>query len=154
MDIYAYIKRDHLRVADLMQQLLDIRLAAFHRRLFDQIKTELLVHTEAEERTFYRAIDAAGRDQATEEEMAHAIHDHGDIRALLQELTDMSENNEMWMVKFGELKHAVEHHVQDEESNVWKKARMVLTPDQERTLARDMNREKQKLLSEVAIAAA
>ena len=153
MDIYAYIKRDHLKVADLMQQLLDIRLAAFHRRLFDQIKTDLLLHTEAEERTFYRAMEAATREQATGEEMAHAVHDHGEIRALLDELTELSENNEMWMVKFGELKHAVEHHVQDEETNVWKKARMVLTHDQERTLARDMDREKQKLLNEVQVAA-
>ncbi len=153
MDIYAYIKRDHLKVADLMQQLLDIRLAAFHRRLFDQIKTDLLLHTEAEERTFYRAMEAATREQATGEEMAHAVHDHGEIRALLDELTELSENNEMWMVKFGELKHAVAHHVQDEETNVWKKARMVLTHDQERTLARDMDREKQKLLSEIQVAA-
>ncbi len=153
MDIYAYIKRDHLKVADLMQQLLDIRLAAFHRRLFDQIKSELTLHTEAEEKTFYRAIAAATHEQATEEEMSHAFHDHAEIRDLLQELTDLSENDEMWMVKFGELKHAVEHHVQDEEVNVWKKARMVLSADQERTLARDMDREKQKLLNEVLIAA-
>ena len=153
MDIYAYIKRDHLKVADLMQQLLDIRLAAFHRRLFDQIKGELLVHTEAEERTFYRAIDAATREQATEDNMAHAFHDHGEIRALLHELTELSENDEMWMVTFGELKHAVEHHVEDEETNVWKKARMVLTPSQESRLARDMDREKQKILNEVEVAA-
>ena len=153
MDIYAYIKRDHLKVADLMQQLLDIRLAAFHRRLFDQIKPELFLHTEAEERTFYRAIEAATRESATEEEMAHAFDDHAEIRTLLQDLTDLSENDEMWMVKFGELKHAVEHHVQDEETNVWKKARMVLSPTQEQTLARDMDREKQKLLNEVLIAA-
>lgn len=153
MDIYAYIKRDHLKVADLMQQLLDIRLAAFHRRLFDQIKTELLLHTEAEERIFYRAIDQAAGEQATEEEMAHAFDDHSEIRGLLQELSELSENDEMWMVKFGELKHAVEHHIQDEESHVWKKARMVLSSDQERTLARDMDREKQKLLNEVVIAA-
>lgn len=153
MDIYAYIKRDHLRVADLMQQLLDIRLAAFHRRLFDQIKTELTLHTEAEEKTFYRAIEAATREQATEEEMSHAFDDHAEIRDLLQELTELSENDEIWMVKFGELKHAVEHHVLDEESHVWKKARMVLSPDQERTLARDMDREKQKLLNEVLVAA-
>jgi len=153
MDIYAYIKRDHLKVADLMQQLLDIRLAAFHRRMFDQIKTELLLHTEAEERTFYKAINLTAREQATEDEMGHAFHEHGEIRNLLQELTDLSENNEMWMVKFGELKHAVEHHVIEEESYVWKKARMVLSPDQERTLARDMDREKQKLLSEMQVAA-
>ena len=153
MDIYAYIKRDHLKVADLMQQLLDIRLAAFHRRLFEQIKGELLLHTEAEERTFYRAIEAATREPATEEEMAHAFDDHSEIRGLLQDLTELSENDEMWMVKFGELKHAVEHHVQDEETNVWKKARLVLTPMQESRLARDMDREKQKLLNEVLVAA-
>ncbi len=153
MDIYAYIKRDHLKVADLMQQLLDIRLAAFHRRLFDQIKSELMLHTEAEERTFYRAIDAATREPATAEEMEHAFHDHGEIRALVQELTDLSENDEMWMVKFGALKQAVEHHVEDEETNVWKKARMVLTSDQERKLARDMDREKQKILNDVQVAA-
>jgi len=85
--------------------------------------------------------------------MAHAFHDHGEIRALLQELTELSENNEMWMVKFGELKHAVEHHVDDEQTNVWKKARMVLSSDQERTLARDMDREKRKILNEVQVPA-
>ena len=153
MDIYAYIKRDHLKVADLMQQLLDIRLAAFHRRLFDQIKTELLLHTEAEERTFYRAIEEATRQQADQEEMTHAFDDHIEIRDLLHELSELSENDEMWMVKFGELKHAVEHHVHDEETNVWKKARMVLTADQESRLARDMDREKQKLLNEIVVLA-
>jgi hypothetical protein len=153
MDIYAYIKRDHLKVADLMQQLLDIRLAAFHRRLFDQIKTELLLHTEAEERTFYRAIEVATRERATEDDMVHAFDDHAEIRNLVQDLTDLSENDEMWMVKFGELKHAVEHHVNDEETNLWKKARMVLSPSQEQALARDMDREKQKILNEVLVAA-
>ena len=153
MDIYAYIKRDHLKVADLMQQLLDIRLAAFHQRLFEQIRHELWLHTEAEERTFYRAIREGSTDEAAREAMAHADEEHGEIRALLDELGDLSVNNEMWMVKFGELKHAVEHHVFDEEAHVWKKARMVLTSDQERTLARDMDREKQRLLNEVQIAA-
>ena len=155
MDIYAYIKRDHLKVADLMQQLLDIRLAALHRRLFDQIKTELRLHTEAEERTFYRAIEAATHEQATEEEMAHAFDDHAEIRALVQDLTDTSENDEMWMVKFGELKHAVEHHVEDEETHVWKKARMVLSATQERTAwpARYGSRKSRSFSTKVLVAA-
>ncbi|MGZ3298229.1 MAG: hemerythrin domain-containing protein [Asticcacaulis sp.] len=154
MDIYTYIKRDHMRVTELMQQLLDIRLAAFHRRLFDQIKSELLLHTEAEERTFYKAIEAASRHQALPDEtlsdpMVHAHNEHEDIRRLLDELTEMSENNEMWMVKFGELKHAVTHHVEEEETEVWKKARLLLMPAQEQMLARDMDREKQKLRAEI-----
>lgn len=153
MDIYAYIKRDHLKVADLMQQLLDIRLAAFHQRLFEQIRHELWLHTEAEERTFYRAIRAASADEAAREEMDHADEEHGEIRDLIDQLATLSVNDEMWMVKFGELKHAIEHHVHDEETNLWKKARMVLTSDQERTLARDMDREKQRMLNEVQIAA-
>ncbi|MEI9904541.1 MAG: hemerythrin domain-containing protein [Asticcacaulis sp.] len=56
MDIYAYIKSDHRKVARLIDDLMAINLPYVRQQIFNQIRTELSLHAEAEEATFYTAI--------------------------------------------------------------------------------------------------
>lgn len=150
MDIYAYLKNDHRRVAKLMTDLLDIRLPAIRQTLFAQIRAELCVHADAEERTFYKALTDAARDAGMTDKMRHAEEEHDEVRELLDVLTDTPVSSDFWLEKFGELKHAVEHHVREEEGEVFKLAQSLLSRETARRLANDMDALKTVLLLEPA----
>ncbi len=150
MDIYAYLKTDHRRVAKLMTDLLDIRLPAIRQNLFGQIRLELAVHADAEERTFYKAITDAARDKGVAAKIVHSEEEHDEIRELLEVLNDTPVSSDFWLEKFGELKHAVEHHVQEEENEVFNLAQSLLSRETARRLANDMDALKTVLLLEPA----
>ncbi|HVZ28786.1 MAG TPA: hemerythrin domain-containing protein [Asticcacaulis sp.] len=150
MDIYAYLRSDHRRIAKLVTELLDIRLPAIRQTLFEQIRAELSVHAAAEERTFYRTLVDAARDQGVAEKMARSEAEHDEIRELLDVLSDTPVSSDFWLEKFGELKHAVEHHVQEEEGEVFELAPTLLDRETALRLGNDMDALKTVLLLEPA----
>ncbi|MFT4077558.1 MAG: hypothetical protein QM647_18675 [Asticcacaulis sp.] len=64
MDIYKYLKKDHDKVADLMEQVIVTKDLSERQTLFETIKMELSLHADTEEKTFYKAIDDATRSKA------------------------------------------------------------------------------------------
>ena len=71
MDIYKYLKKDHDKVADLMEQVISTKDLAERQSLFETIKLDLSLHADTEEQTFYKAIDDATRSKAVEEKVEH-----------------------------------------------------------------------------------
>jgi hemerythrin superfamily protein len=145
MDIYNYIRQDHRNVAVLMDELLSLNLSHVQERIFHKLRVELSLHTEAEEQTFYKAVQEASERANVEDRIVHAREDHDEIRDLLNFLVNESIAGPRWMEKFGELKHAVEHHVKEEEVEIFAKARRLLSDDEAKHLARDMAMVKQRI---------
>ena len=145
MDIYNYIRQDHRNVAALMDELLSINLSAVQERIFHKLRVELSLHAEAEEQTFYKALQDASERANVEDRIVHAREDHDEIRDLLTFLVNESIAGPRWMEKFGELKHAVEHHVKEEEVEIFAKARRLLSDEDAKHLAREMAMVKQRI---------
>ncbi len=145
MDIFDYLIRDHRKVAGLMDELLDINLQWVQQRIFEDIKAELILHAEAEEKIFYAALSAAALDAELDWQLDHSAHDHDDIRRFLDQLTAEGLTSPKWMMIFGELKYAVEHHVEEEEGRIFPLARPLITPPQAFRLGVEMDRVKQEL---------
>ena len=149
MDIYAYLKKDHKAVASLMDQVIASSDPTERRRLFETIKTELTLHADSEEQTFYKAVEDATRAKAVEEQMEHAHHEHDDIREYLVKLSDLAAEDEQWIETFGEFKHAVSHHVEEEEGDVFEKARKYLDHNDAVELAKEMDELKQQYRAKI-----
>ncbi len=147
MDIYNYLKKDHRKVSDLMEQLLAARSADRREKIFEDIKYELTLHAETEQATFYAALE---NEKETSEKIEHAEEEHGEIKQYLAKLSKMSPESEKWIEVFGEFKHAVEHHVQEEEGDIFEKAKQVLSDSQAEKLAVKMDELKQKAMRKVA----
>jgi iron-sulfur cluster repair protein YtfE (RIC family) len=126
MDIYAHIAADHSRIAKLIDDLLSINVQAVRQGLFEQLKAELNLHIYAKEQIFYRTLLEAGQGPQLKTGIEHAVHAHDEIRELLKRLSAESFTSSSWMVMFGELKHAVEHHIDDEETVIFAQARQIL----------------------------
>ncbi|MEI9905142.1 MAG: hemerythrin domain-containing protein [Asticcacaulis sp.] len=149
MDIYSYLKKDHRMVADLMDQVVASRDPAERQSLFETIKSELTLHADTEEVTFYKAIENATRAKPVEEQMEHAHHEHDEIREYLAKLTETPIAEEAWIETFGEFKHSVAHHVEEEEGDIFEKAKKYLSAEEATQLAKDMNALKQQQKAEM-----
>ncbi len=144
MDIYGYIKKDHQKVASLMDQVVASSDPDERARLFTTIRSELILHLDSEQVTFYKAIEDATRAKAVEEQMEHAEKEHDEVRRYLDKLAGLDVHEEAWIETFGEFKHAVAHHVEEEEGDVWEKAKKYLSHDEAVQLAKDMDAAKKR----------
>ncbi|ESQ93343.1 hemerythrin [Asticcacaulis sp. AC460] len=153
MDIYNYLKKDHQKVADLMQQVIDTKDLGDRQALFETIKQELTLHADSEEKTFYDAIEKATRSHAVEEKIEHANHEHDEIRDYLHKLSTTPIEEELWIETFGEFKHSVAHHVEEEEGEIFEKAKKYLSSHEATKLAKEMDALKQELKEQLEVPA-
>jgi hemerythrin superfamily protein len=153
MDIYSYLKKDHKLVADLMESVVASQDADERKAIFTKIKQELTLHADTEEVTFYKAIEDATRSQNVQEKMEHADSEHNEIREYLEKLSSIPIESEEWIEQFGEFKHSVTHHVEEEEGDIFEKAKKYLNKDEAVQIAEDMDALKQKQKKEMFAAA-
>lgn len=122
--IYDAIKQDH----DSHRQVLDKLDATSgdspeRKSLYATMKQELEAHTAAEEETFYATLLAkpAGQEQAR-----HSVNEHKEAVDLLGELDETEFSSPGWLTRFRKLKDELEHHMDEEENEVFPKARKLI----------------------------
>lgn len=147
MDIYAFLKKEHEKITGLLSKLDETGDTAVKTRekLFAQLKQELMTHSEAEEKTFY---DALKEVDQTHEIVLEGFEEHHVSNTLLAELDALPRDDEHWGAKLSVLKENVEHHVEEEEGEMFKKARKVLSSEQAEELGKRMAAEKHALMGE------
>ena len=138
-DIYSLLHQDHERVAKLMQQI-EKSPTEKREELFQQLKMEIEKHSMAEEIIVYPKLKEADTEAINE-----ALDEHDQVDAMLSELEQISADSDEWMDRFTELKDAVEHHVEEEESEMFKVAREVFSEEQARELAEQVKFEKEQM---------
>ncbi|MEZ5667331.1 MAG: hemerythrin domain-containing protein [Alphaproteobacteria bacterium] len=140
MDIYSRIRQDHERQRELAAQLADTHGDSPDRkRLFDSLAGEIEAHANAEEQTFYASLIAIPEGQ---EQARHSVSEHKEAADLLEELQGMDMSAGGWLVKFRKLKDELEHHMDEEESEVFRLARNLIDEDEAARLGADFDRRK------------
>lgn len=129
MDAIELLKQDHEKVAGIFEKLEPTTENAVKTReeLFAKLKTELDIHARIEEQIFYPAIKQA---EETHDITLEAYEEHRVIKRLLAELEAMPVTDERWGAKLKVLQENVEHHVEEEEGEMFKGARKVLSQEQ------------------------
>lgn len=143
MNIYEYLKKDHRTVDDMIEQMASTSDINERLKLFREIDDELSVHADTEEKTFYAEIEKKGGKQLQEKE-EHAEEEHDEIRKYLKRLNKLDPKSDAWLITFGEFKYAVSHHVDEEENEIFEKARKVISDKRAQELAEEMDALKQK----------
>jgi iron-sulfur cluster repair protein YtfE (RIC family) len=143
MNAFELLKADHEKVAGLMEKIDETTERALKTReeLFTQLKNELDLHAEIEEQIFYPAIEGA---EETREITLEAYEEHNVVKQLLAELEAEPKDDETWTAKFTVLKENVEHHVEEEEGEMFKNARKVLSKEEADELGARLEEAKRK----------
>jgi len=140
MDAFNLLKTDHRKVAELFEQL---ESASGKKKLdvFAQIKTELDLHAHIEEKIFYPALEEASE---THDIVLEAYEEHKQVKTLLSQLSRGRTANDEWQAKAKVLQENVEHHVEEEENELFKKARAVLNSEDVEELGMRLEEEKER----------
>jgi iron-sulfur cluster repair protein YtfE (RIC family) len=121
-DALSLLKSDHDEVKKLFKE---IEAEEDQEAIFNQIKGALEVHATIEEEIFYPAVKKA-RSEEVKDEVREAYEEHTQIKALLAAIADISPDDESYLAKIKVLKEDVEHHVKEEEGEMFPDARKYL----------------------------
>jgi hemerythrin superfamily protein len=142
MNAFELLINDHQKVAELFEQIENDRDTAMQENLFARIKKELTIHTEIEETYFYPRLKSITE---TADLIGEAVIEHQDVKNLLIRLEEMSPDNDEWESLIQELKNSVEHHVEEEEEELFPKAQEVLSEREIEQIGEEMRAAKQEL---------
>jgi hemerythrin-like domain-containing protein len=140
MDLFQLIRQDHLKAKRLFERLAETSGGTQSRpRLFAELKHELELHAEVEEKYFYPALRS--HDEA-KDLIEEALAEHGDVKAALQSLDQADKESGNWTDQLEELQEDIEHHVEEEETEIFPLAQKLLDPAQLATIAGEIEKAK------------
>ena len=140
MDAFSLLKADHRKVEKLFSQL-ESASGQAKMRVFEQIKMELELHTHIEEKFFYPALE---KPKQTHELTLEAYEEHDVVKKLLQQMSRAKSATEEWEAQGKVLQENVEHHVEEEENELFPKAEAALSEEDIETLGEQMEAEKER----------
>jgi len=151
MNAFTLLKADHKKVAGILEKIdaTTERGIKTREELFTQLKSELDLHAEIEETILYPVLEEADE---THEITLEAFEEHRLVKQLLGELETMDKGDEQWTARFTVLKENIEHHVEEEETDMFKKARKVLSEAEAEELGARLEAAKAEPLKAAAAA--
>jgi len=115
------LKRQHKEVKSLFKKLESTDNARMRRQLMTEIARALEGHTAIEEEIFYPAVREV-ESQKAEEMVLEAYEEHHVVKLVLAELPQVNPEDERFEAKMTVLSELVEHHVEEEEKEMFKLA--------------------------------
>lgn len=133
MNAIELLKEDHQEALDLMDQLEEITgdfdeddedaaaptMSNEPVQLFAQLKQALTLHTQLEEAIFYPAMK---QFDETRDMIGEAIEEHQEVDQILNDMATLSPGDEEFQDKLEELRDSVEHHIDEEENELFPRA--------------------------------
>jgi hemerythrin superfamily protein len=127
-DAIALLKQDHQKVRALLSDLekTSDRAAGKRQKLLAEIEQELTVHTKIEEQIFYPAFRDAARKDDDGKLYFEALEEHHVVDLVLPEIKQTAVDADEFAAKAKVLKDLVEHHAEEEESEMFPRAKTLL----------------------------
>jgi hemerythrin-like domain-containing protein len=146
MDAISLLEEDHRKMKKLLSELESTTERGLKTRedLFATVKDELTVHETIEEEIFYPALKEHPK---TKEIALEAYEEHHVVDMVMAEIEDVPYDDETWGAKFKVMKENIEHHIEEEENEMFKQARQVFEEDELEALGEQMRLRKEQLSS-------
>lgn len=123
MKATTLLKNQHKEVAALFKQLQGTEDADERRELMETISEKLRVHMMIEEQIFYPAVrDGVDTKKVREEMVPEAYEEHHVVKLVLEELPEVDPEDERFEAKMTVLEELIDHHVEEEEKEMFKAA--------------------------------
>ncbi len=127
MDIITRLKDEHAAHRKLFERMRDTtpRAEVTRARLLAELASELRVHMRFEEDTLFPAIKPKA-DKETRAQTLECYAEHEAARATLHELESTPVGDEMWEAWLKVLAEELEHHMEEEEDDLFPQARELI----------------------------
>lgn len=143
MDVFEVLKKDHQEAREMFKKIEGLSAGAKKTRedVYGKLKQELLRHALAEEKAFYPQFRQQRETHDLVEE-GYSEHDH--VKKMLKKIDAMPVDSDDWMDAIRDLKEAVEHHVKEEENELFPKIRKMIEKDRAEELAEQVQQAKKQ----------
>jgi hypothetical protein len=141
-NIFDLLKQDHEKVRYLFDRLEKSRKqTASLEKLFAELEEDLQVHMDGEERFFYSALE---RHEESRSKVLEGYEEHMVAKSMLGTFNSLAVDDERWPAKLKVLHEMIEHHLKEEETEIFKVARKVLERNQTLEMAVQFMRHKRE----------
>ena len=146
MDAIQLLKDDHDMMKEMLTELDSTteRGTKTREALFAKVREELTVHEAIEEEIFYPALKEHPK---AKELVLEAYEEHGVVDMIMADIEGVPFDDERWSAKFTVMKENIEHHIEEEEKEMFKQARDVFDRDELEALGERMMSRKRQLLA-------
>src|SRR6187401_3016174 len=150
MDAITLLKTDHDKVKKLLNELETTTERGVKTRseLFATIKGELTVHEMIEEEIFYPELKAHPK---AKDVVLEGFQEHHVVDLLMGELESLDVSDEAWGAKAIVMKENIEHHIEEEEGEMFKIARRVFDAEELEELGSRMEARKESAQRELGV---
>jgi hemerythrin-like domain-containing protein len=143
-DAISLLKDDHDRMRKLLDELEHTteRGVKTREQLFARVKDEMTVHEAIEEEIFYPALKG---HPTTKEITLEAYEEHHVVDLVMQEIEAVPFDHEQWGARFTVMRENIEHHIEEEEGEMFEQARQVFDRAELEALGERMSVRKEQL---------
>ena len=128
MDVLQEIKKEHEEFRDLIKKIEEAS-GTTKKSLFETLKMNVTAHHKAEEAVVFPDVKAKS-DEEGKDIVREMIEEHSLATYQMSLLARTAVENETWDAKFSVLKEVLTHHLDEEEKELFKQAKKVLTKDE------------------------
>jgi hypothetical protein len=139
MNILELLKADHEKVAELFAKVEATESFKQHQQLFGKIKTELEMHTHIEETILYPVLE---EHEELKDLVLEAFEEHKQVKTLMREISALVEGSEKFDAKLKVMGENIEHHVGEEEKEMFPKVAWLLSQQKLEQMGEEMQRLK------------
>ena len=146
MDCLELLTADHNRVRGLFKRFKDAEESddtATMQLVATKIVEELQIHMTIEEEIFYPAV--RGESEEIKDTVYEGVEEHHVAKVLVEELAAMAPESDQWKAKVKVLIESVEHHADEEESDMFPPVRNKTSAEQRERLGARLGRRKVEL---------
>lgn len=135
-NIYDILKLEHKDVKKLFKEIVDNE--RYQENIYSQIKMALRLHMEGEEKLLYPKLE---NNEETRSMILESYEEHDVGKKVIEDI-DSSSDEDVKLARVKVLSEVIDHHVEEEEGELFKKARKVLSSEEEHEIARQFMNEK------------
>jgi hemerythrin superfamily protein len=134
MDAVELLSSQHREVEKLFKEIENAEDPDDKEALFEDLADKLAIHAKIEEQFFYPAV----REKKTEDMILEAFVEHTSVKRLLADLLEADPADATFDAQIKVLKEQIEHHVEEEEGQLFPAAKKVLSKEELGAIAQEM----------------
>ena len=129
MDALSLLKLDHDKVKGVITQIEETTARATKKReeLFQGLVDDLTVHERIEEEIFYPTV---GKHEKAKDIVLESYVEHEVVDDLTDEISTLEADDDKWLPTFKVFKENLEHHITEEEDELFPKVREIFSKEE------------------------
>lgn len=138
-DLFSTLHKEHEEVKTIFQKLKNQNSEEERKQSLKQLESAIIPHMRGEEHVIYPKLEELAESKGIAFE---AMEEHLAVRLIMEELYKMPTNDERFSARANVIMEMVDHHVQEEEGEIFKQLKEHFKPEQLETMLEKFEQEK------------